>query len=347
MSVDGETLLAASARLSEHADTLALVAERYGSATVEVQLIGRSVEQHWSGTVLSERSADRIEALAATLDRIAPVIDRGGSAGIVQRLGGTAASLGREIAHLDAEYVALVGELQLDVLTYLPDAKAMMSIDVNRQTRSRRADDWLEACALAGRNVAAAAIELEGLVPFSVIDDFLVPKLEEAANNPYSVLLPGGVLVARGVDSIGIANTYADVYMRAYKAMLPATKRVANANVTGLMKLAKRTLPVAVVIGVLDWSDNLDTVRDPEAKGLDRIVAGFEMAATVAAIAVFAPIVVKGAALTVTVFTAAASVLTVAAMVIEHHEGLKAWGEKVWRSGDKVWRSLGSPSANP
>lgn len=347
MSVDGETLLAASARLSEHADTLARAAERYGSATVEVQRIGRSVEQHWSGTVLSERSADRIEALAATLDRIAPVIDLGGSAGIVQRLGDTAASLGRAIAHLDAECEALVRELWI-AGERLPDAEAQISIDQNRQTRSQRADDWLDACALAGRNVAAAANELEYLFPdFERLAERVVETVEAG---PVAVRLEDVVETVEAGARVGEGlRIFTERYMKSRNALnakwnsLDAhmgadgplrTGRIGSPGVQRLVSVAKIvgkiSLPAATVVGVLTFSDNLDTARDPEEEDLDRIAAGFEMGATVLNYAAVAMLATGVGAPVAGILVGFGILFNAAAMGIHHRETLREWADIMW-----------------
>ena len=379
MSVDSGTLLAAASRLSEHAATLTRAAERYGSTTVEVQRIRRSVEQHWSGTLVAERAAARIEALAATLDRIAPVIDRGGTAGTVDRLGDTAASLGREIGHLDAEYDALLGERAwLQSIPLEPQAPPHdlsgidARIDENRRARSRRAADWFDACATAGRNVAAAASELEGIAArivsaevgdgqpaVSVLTGYgtgpaglggvaLIGNVARAS----AIFVPGANLAGNLLLAAQAADAIARGYVSGYRRLrLPSWQtREIKSGVRGLGKVARspKAGPIGLVIGAFSLPSDIRTMLDPMEDRADRVAAGLDVAATgLAALGVVAMATGVGAPVAAVLF-GAGLVVSVAAELIRHRELLAAWGQRMWEVGSVVLTFLtAAPSGGP
>jgi hypothetical protein len=370
MSVDGGILHAASARLAEHAATLARSAERYGSTTGEVQRIRRSIEAHWSGTPVAERSAARVEALAVTLEDVAPVIDRRGSAGTLDRLSDTATELGVQLQRLDEEYHALLAErdrmqgMSLGPEELPPDLSGIEArIDENRRTRSRRVQDWLDACATTARSARTAALALEGvaariaaggeddpeddLAPMSggpiSLNGFDGSGLQRPATfGPMAGIRNGADLASSVLLVTGAGERIAAGYERAWN-LLRLPSRVTSGGVERLNRFARRSWPASLAVGVVNLRGDITTLRDPAEHRADRIAAGLDVAATVLTV------LAVGAMATV-VFAPAAPVLLkfslvagVGAEITRQRDRLVEWGQRLWEVG-RVALTLRAPA---
>jgi hypothetical protein len=355
MSVDGGTLLAASARLSEHAATLARSAGRYGSTTVEMQRIRHSIEAHWSGTLVAERSAARVETLAATLDDVAPIIDRRGCAGTLDRLSDTATELGVQLQRLDEEYHALLAErdrmqgMTLDPEALPPDVSGIEArMDENRRTRSRRVQDWLDACATTARSARTAALALEGVAARVAAggEGHYADNLAPMSHAPMSLGVVAGARNAEDfADSVlfvvGAGQREAEAYQRAWNLLL-LRSRIERERVKSLGGPPLKSWSASVRLDLLNLHRDIVTHGSPDKdkKPADGFAAGVGAVAAVAAALNMANVEVVPVA---RLRRSATRTEGVTDFLDRQRAQLNAWGQEMWeRTWDRVWQTAWS-----